>query len=212
MENLAITISREFGSGGRLVGEKLALNLGFLYYDKKLITLASEKSGLSSDYIEQAENRASNSFLYNLSANYAYTANLYSIPNVYFQYDMPIDSKAYLAQVAVIREVAAKQSCVIVGRCANYILRDNPNCYHFFICADKKDRIERAVNLYHVDKAKAEETVVKTDKGRANYYRHHTGEDWSNMHDYALCVNTSVCGIDGAVATIKAYLRENGKI
>ena len=212
MEHLVITVNREYGSGGRLVGEKLALELGFLYYDKKIITLASEKSGLSKDFIERSEERATSSFLYNLSTNFTFATNMYSMPNVYSQYDMPINNKAYYAQASVIQEIAGKHSSVIVGRCANYVLRDRPNCVRLFIYADMEDKIKRSVEVYKVDPNKAEEIIVKTDKGRANYYRHHTGEIWGNMRDFDLCINTSSCGIDGAVRTIKDFLKESGKL
>ena len=122
MENYVIAISREFGSGGRHVGEKLGLELGIPFYSRDIIEQAASKSGLSVDFIEQMEERASNSFLFNL------VSATYTSPSLMAQYDIPVSHKAFFAQAAAIQEMAEKSSCVIVGRCADYILRDHPNC------------------------------------------------------------------------------------
>jgi len=197
MRQTVITISREHGSGGRLIGQKLALELGFLYYDRSIIEMAAEKSGLSPDFIAQSESRATNSFLFNLSAslNAAATGTSY-------QYDTPVTAKAYYAQASVIEDLAAKGNCIIVGRCADYILRGTPNLLRVFIRGEKEDRIRRMTEDY----GEEADRIDKMDRGRSNYYRHFTNEEWGDMHGYDLIVNTSVTGIDGAVAVIKALV------
>lgn len=200
MDNLIVTVSREFGSGGRQVGKKLAEELGINYYDKVILALASEKSGLPKEYIERIEEQASSSFLFNLSMNAINT------PDFFYQYDVPASDRAYFAQTAAIKELAEKESCVIVGRCADYILRENKNCLRVFIHASKPTRLTRLVDEYGIAEKEAKDRLDKMDKGRANYYKHYTGERWGQTDSYDLAINTDVCGIDGAVKVIKTMV------
>ncbi len=204
MGNLIITISREFGSGGRLVGEKLALSLGIPFYDKEIIHMAADKSGLSPDYIQRVEEQASSSLLFNL------VTSAYASPTFSMQYETPTSEKAFMAQMAVIREVAAKSACVIVGACADYILREEENCFKVFIRGEQDDKIHRAVDVYHLPPNGIGARVSKIDKGRSKYYKYYTGETWGDRENYDLMINTSLCGIDGAVDIIKAGLRAAG--
>lgn len=199
-DHLVIAISREFGSGGRLIGEKLALELGIPFYDKDIIEMAAKKSGLSTEFFEQLEEKASSSFLFNL------VTTAYASPAFFSQYDIPISHKAFYAQVSVIQELADRGSCVIVGRCADYILRDHPNCVKVFVYASKEDRVKRAVDHYEGDARVIEDKLNKIDKGRANYYKHFTNETWGSAHAHDLCINTSCTGIDGAVKLVRALL------
>lgn len=198
MKNIVVAISRQFGSGGRLVGKMLAEELGVNYYDKVLLTLSSEKSGLSAEFIERLEEQASSSFLFNLSAA------AQSTPNLFYMYDVPANDKAFFAQTAVIKDLAEKESCVIVGRCADYILRNNKNCLKIFIHASKQMRLKRLISEYGMDMDEAQEKLAKMDKGRANYYRHYTREDWGKVDYFDLSINTDTVGVDGAVRLIKA--------
>ena len=201
MNNQVITISRQFGSGGRLIGQKLAEDMGMGYYDKVLLALAAEKSGLSPDFIERLEEQASSSFLFNLS-----TASQAS-SNFFYQYDVPLNDKAFFAQAAVIKELADKENCVIVGRCAEHILRDRPDCLKVFICASKETRLKRLIDEYGMGEKEAKDRLDRLDKGRANYYKHYTGEQWGSIQNHDLCINTDVSGVDGAVALIKTMIK-----
>lgn len=212
MKKFVVTISREFGSGGRLVGEKLALKLGIPFYDRAIIDMASEKSGLSPDFIEKSEERASNSFLYNLSS-YLYSGHQ-DMDRAAFttQYEMPVNDKAFFSQASIITELAQKGNCVIVGRCADYLLRDNPDCIKIFIYGDVEDRRKMLVSAYDVPEEEAAARLTKLDKGRAYYYKHYTGETWGQVRNHDLSINTSVCSINGAVDVVMAYLKAAGKI
>ena len=197
-----ITISREFGTGARLIGREVAALLGYGYYDRALIEMAAEKSGLSEDFIERTEEKASNSFLYNL-ATAAYIAS-----DVTMQYSMPVNDRAYMVQADVIKEIANTGNGVIVGRCADYVLKDHPRLLRVFIYANKEDRINRIVSEYGQDPKNAESVLSKIDKGRANYHKFYTGSNWKNMENYDICINTSTTGIQGAVMAIKAAAEE----
>jgi len=197
MKNLVVAISRQFGSGGRLVGKKLAEEMGINYYDKVLLALSSEKSGLSPDFIDRLEEQASSSFLFNLSTSAQAT------PNFFYRYDVPVNDKAFFAQAAVIKELADKESCVIVGRCSDYILRQNKNCLKVFIYANREMRLQRLINEYGMNMNEAKDKLTKMDKGRANYYKHYTGEEWGDVQSFDMSINTDTAGIDGAVKVIR---------
>ena len=197
-----ITISREFGTGARVIGRELAAMLGYGYYDRALIELAAEKSGLSEEFIERTEEKASNSFLYNL-ATAAYIAS-----DITAQYTMPVNDRAFMVQSDIIQDIARSGNGVIVGRCADYVLKDHPSLLRVFIFANKQDRVNRIVNEYGQDAKNAESVLSKIDKGRANYHKFYTGQNWRAMENYDLCINTSVVGIQGAVLAIKAASEE----
>lgn len=202
MDKFIITISREFGSGGRLVGEKLAARLGVEFYDRSIIKLAAEKSGLSYKFIEQNEEHVTNSLIFNISAASSFTQAM-----TYF--DTPVNDKTFFAQAEVIRELAGN-SCVIVGRCADYILREDPALVRLFITANLEDRVRRAVEEYNYPAVTAVEKIKKIDKRRANYYKYYTGQPWGNLHNYDLVINTSFTGIPGAVSIVMTMLEEKG--
>jgi len=202
MKSIVIAISREFGSGGRLVGEKLAQSLGISYYDKLLLQMAAEKSGLSPEFIERTEEQASSSFLFNLNAASQTSASFF------YQYNVPVNDKAFFAQAAVIKELADRESCVIVGRCADHILHNRKNCLKVFIYASRATRLSRLIQEYGIPEADAKDKLGKMDKGRANYYRHYTGENWGEVRAHDLSVNTDVSGIDGAVNVIRTMIEE----
>jgi len=204
MEHLIVALSRSYGSGGRAVGKQLAAKLGIPCYDKSIIELASEKSGLSPDYIGRLEELTTSSFLFNLAA--ASMANRAAPP----RYDVPVSYTAFSAQSDVIRELAKKSSCVMVGRCSEYILRDRPDCVKVFVYADRPARLKRIAEEYGVSEAAAESQLTRTDKARANYYRNFTGETWGSPANHDLCINTTLIGTDGAVELICAYLKQRG--
>ena len=203
MKKLTVAISREYGSGGRHIGELLANDLGIPFYDKQIIQMASEKSGLSAGFIERSDESIPNTFLHNLK--YSGYTNYDSISF----YDAPVTDKVFLAQSAAIKEIASQGSCVVVGRCADYILRDDPSLVSIFIRSNIEDRIRRAVDLYGLPPQNAAEKIRKIDKNRTNYYKYYTSRQWGSIDHFDLVVNSSFTGIDGAVAVIKTMLLES---
>ncbi len=198
MKKLIVTLSREYGSGGLEIGRALAEALGLPFYDKKLLSIAAEKSGFSEELLRQAESKATNSLLYSLATSLGVGA--YG-PDTLSLYD-----KMYLAQFDVIRQVAEEGSCVIVGRCADYVLREQENCLHFFLHAPLEDRMNRAIKEYGDDPANIKSVVLKHDKARANYYYHYTNQKWGDAKLYDMTLNTSRTGPEGAVKMLLHYL------
>lgn len=201
-----ITIGRQFGSGGREVGEKLAKQLGIPYFDKELILLAAQKSGMSPEILEEADEKATSNFWYSMSLGIP----SHSPHSAYF-YEMPVNDKLFLLQSEVIENAANNGPCVIVGRCADYVLRDHPNCAHVYVHADDSFRVKRIAALHSLDLPKAEELMRKTDKNRRSYYNYYTDKKWGDARNYHLCIDSSILGTDAAVELIKDYvaLRES---
>ena len=200
--NLIITIGRQCGSGGKLIGEMLAGKMGVKCYDKELLAMAAQHSGLCEDLFEKHDERPTSSFLYSLvmdSYSMGYTASGYS--------DMPINHKIFLAQFDTIKKLADEASCVIVGRCADYALEDYPNVVSVFITGDDKDKLKRLQELYKVDESKAKDIMIKTDKQRSNYYNYYSNKKWSDPRSYDLCINSSKVGADGAVDVIMNFAK-----
>jgi cytidylate kinase len=198
-----VTISREYGSGGRGIGQKLAERLGVGCYDKDLIAMTAEKSGLSAGFVENSEESAPSNLLLNVGMSFSGVDSLMS-------YQTPMTDKMFFAQSSVIKELAAKDSCVIIGRCADYVLRNEPGLVRVFIRADHEDRVVRAVASYNLPRKDAEKYVKKTDKTRSNYYKFYAGRAWGDRDHTDLMINTSFTGADGAVEVIMAALRSKG--
>ena len=201
-----ITISRQYGSGGREIGAKLAAQLGIPFYDNELITRAAKESGFAEAAFENAESKASNSLLYSIAMG----MNSYGNQELGFSH-LSLDDRIYLAQSDVIRKVAAEGPCVIVGRCADYILKDLENAVHIFIHANMDFRLERAIRIDNLSPNKAEEAILKIDKRRANYYNYHSTERWGRADKYHLSIDSSFLGIDGSVDCIRAFLEASEK-
>lgn len=200
--NLVITIGRQCGSGGKLIGELLAKKMGTKCYDKELLSMAAEESGLCEELFEKHDERPTNSFLYSLvmdSYYMGYASTGYS--------DMPINQKIFLAQFDTIKKLAGEASCVIVGRCADYALEDYPNVVSVFITGNDEDKLKRLQELYKVSESKAKDIMVKTDKQRSSYYNYYSNKKWSDPRSYDLCINSSVTGPDGAVDVIMDFAR-----
>ena len=196
-----ITISRQYGSGGRFIAKKLAEKLGIPYYDNELITMAAKESGYSEAIFEKAEQLSTHSFLYSLSM-------FGSADGIY---GLPLADKVYIAQSEVIKKCASEGPCVIVGRCSDYVLKDYDNVINFFIYSDEASKIERAVKYYGLDPDKAANELKKKDKKRANYYNYYSSQTWSNFDNYHLSLNSDAVGIDAAVEILASfvYAKEN---
>ncbi len=199
--NKIITIGRQYGSGGREIGQKLADIYGIPFYDNELITRAAKESGFAEETFAKAEDKATNSLLYSLAMG----INVYGNQDFGFS-GLSLDDRIFLAQSDVIRKVAEEGPCVIVGRCADYVLKEWDNVFNIFVRASLDFRLKRAIDEYGVEEKKAGEVIVKNDKRRANYYNYHVGEKWTNLNNYDLVVRSDLAGIDNAVACICAYL------
>jgi len=194
-----ITIARQFGSGGHEVGEKLAGKLSIPFYDKALIALAAKKSGLSEEVFAEADEKATSSLLYSMvMGSYAFGSR---IPGIN---EMPINDKLFIIQSDIIKNAAKEGPCVIIGRCADYILREHQNCLNVFIHADKDSRVERVLEKNLAEAKKASEFVTKKDKQRANYYNFYSNNKWDDMKNYDLSIDTSKFTIDETVDMIVA--------
>lgn len=196
-----ITISREFGSGGREIGQKLSEQLNVPFYDKNLLEIASKESGICKDLFVQNDESYTGSFLFSLvMGNYSIASD------GRINTEMPLNNKLFLAQFETIKKIAAEGVCVIVGRCADYVLRDDPNVINFFVTGNLADKKKRILERYDIEKGKAEDFIKKTDKRRASYYNYYTDMKWGEAKNYDLCINSSKTGIDGAVDVMKAYV------
>lgn len=199
-DKIILTIGRQFGSGGRIIGKKLAELFGIGYYDKELITIAAQESGLSEDIFKKADERTSSSLSYALNTGYSYMG-------MYLPYtDILSNDGLFMLQSETIRNLAAKESCVLVGRCADYILRDDPALVSFFILDSKEERIRRIREYQEMSEEQAKELMVKTDKSRAAYYNYYTNKSWGAASSYHLSVNVSVLGIDETALLMKDFV------
>lgn len=196
-----ITIGRQYGSGGREIGQKIAEHYGIPFYDNELITRAAKESGFAEESFAKAEDKATNSLLYSLAMG----INAYGNQDFGFT-GLSLDDRIFLAQSDVVRKVADEGPCVIVGRCADYVLKERENVVNLFIKASMNFRIDRAVNQYGEDAKKAADIILKNDKRRANYYNYHVGEKWTDLNNYDLVIRSDFAGIDQSVACICEYL------
>lgn len=206
MSKKIVTISREFGSGGRLIGKKLAEEMGVAYYDNEILTEIAEEHGYSVEMIKEDEKKAKNGFFYSLSN--AFGAAGYG-PDT-----LSINEKFFIAQFEYITNLAEKgEGGVIVGRCADYVLRDYKEVSHVFVYAEEKDKLKRAIEEYNIPENEAKKMLLDVDKARANYYRYHTGQKWGEPVNYHLSLDSGYLSIDNIVKIIMEYvnLRNYGR-
>lgn len=184
-KKIVITISREYGSGGHYVGELLAKRMGINFYDKNLINLISKKSGLSKEYVE-ANNQKLASFKY--------------IDNN--------DDRIFIAEEKVIKDLAKKESCVIVGRCADYILKDNKDTIKVFLYSSSQDKVKRAVKYYNLEEDKALKEINKINNERAKHYKYYTNRDWYDFANYDIALNVDYLGVEKTAELLEQVIRE----
>ena len=184
MTKRIITISREFGSGGRFIGEEVAKKLGIAYYDKNIINEIAEKSGLSPEYIQESAELSPKKGLF----SYAFAGRDITGKSV--------EDMVYEAQRKVILELADKEPCVIIGRNADYILKDRDDVLNVFIHGDAPEKIQRITRLYNVEEQKAVKMMEDTDKRRMANYNFYTNQKWVKADNYTLCLNSSKLGYD----------------
>ena len=201
--NTVITIGRQFGSGGREIGEKVAEYFGITCYDNELLSRAAKESGFCEEMLENHDERPTSSFLYNLvmdTYSFGYNASHFV--------DMPISHKVFLAQFDAIKKIASEGPCVIVGRCADYALNDLKNSVHIFIYGNEECKTKRIMERHNVDAAKAKDMCIKKDKQRQSYDNYYSSKKWGRADSYDLCVNSSILGVDGTVKLITQYIED----
>ncbi len=201
-KKIVVTISREFGSGGRVIGKAVAEKLGIPFYDRKIIEMSAEKAGLAVSFVENTEQKIKNKFLHNLAfGGYYMGADLGSA-------QLSLSDKLFIATCDIIRKLYDEGSCVIVGRCADYILKDKKDVINIFIYSDKHAKTERAIAEYGIKPDKAEAEVAKTNKYRANHYNYYTERTWGDINNYQLCLNSGFLGIDKTIDIIVDAINE----
>ena len=184
-KKIVITISREYGSGGHYVGELLAKRMGLNFYDKNLINLISKKSGLSKEYVEENNQKLAS-----------------------FKYIDNNDDRIFIAEEKVIKDLAKKESCVIVGRCADYILKDNKDTIKVFLYSSSQDKVKRAVKYYNLEEDKALKEINKINNERAKHYKYYTNRDWYDFANYDIALNVDYLGVEKTAELLEQVIRE----
>lgn len=202
MENIVITIARQYGSGGRTVGKMLAKELNISYYNSNLLSLASEESGISERLFVQMDEKLKNSPFLRRTTD-IYTGEL--IPPE--SNDFVSAKNLFNYQAQVIKRLAKTESCVIIGRAADFVLKDYPNVISVFVHASKEFNLARAMEHNSMTESEMKKFIEKTDKYRSEYYRHYTGREWTDARNYDLCLNSGKLGFDKCVEEIKAYMK-----
>lgn len=199
-KKFVITIGRQLGSGGRSIADILARHYDITAYDRKLIELAAKESGLSQEFFENADEKKSHGFFHSIFSNRA-AANALGGGDSYLSNDA-----LFKVQSDIIRDLAERESCIILGRCADYILREHPRCINLFFTANLEDRIARMANEKGITPEQAEELIEKTDHRRANYYNYYSGKTWGAAESYDLCINTSHLGHEATAKMLIEYI------
>lgn len=194
MKKVIITIGREYGSGGRMVGQKIAEDLGIKCYNSELLIEAAKESGLCSEVFEKVDEKPISAFL-------SFSATKYEAG------ELPLNHKVFLAQMQTIKKIAERESCVIVGRCADYVLRDRDDVINVFIHAPLEDRVQRVIERDGVAPGKAEKRVKRIDKERASYYNFYSTKRWGVSGSYDMCLDSSKFGIDGCAKIIESIVK-----
>lgn len=192
-KNIIITIAREYGSGGRYVGKLLSEKLGIKLYDKSLISLVSDESGLSAEYIEENEQTINGKLLANFNSQY------YN--------NLSNDDNLFIAESNAIKEIASKGSCIIVGRCADYILKNNDNVFSVFLYNSDESKVNRAVKYYGLNEKNALKEIQKINKSRENHYKYYTNKNWKDMSNYSLAINVDTFGVEKTADIIKESIK-----
>ncbi|MGM9642751.1 MAG: AAA family ATPase [Eubacteriales bacterium] len=201
-KKFVITVARQYGSGGREIGLRLGELLGIKAYDKELITMAAQKSGMSEEVLNYVDEKATSSLLYSLAMRASYMSGATNNMNI------PLNDKLFITQSEIIREKAESESCVIVGRCADYVLRHVENRLSIFIYAPDDFKIGRIIERHEgVDEKEAKELSRKIDKRRVNYYNYYTGKKWGAPENYQILIDSSVLGIEGTARVLASIIK-----
>lgn len=198
-----ITIGRQFGSGGREIGQRLSEKLDIPLYDHRLVSMAAEQLGVRKEDAERVDESSLNSFV----SSYTVTPGMYVDFINAASYVQSFDEDVYRKQTEIIRNLAQKGPCIIVGRCADYVLRDQVDLINVFICAEKEDRKKRIAEIYGLTERKAAERIRKTDRERRFYYEMHTGLEWGSINSHQMLLNVSMLGMDRIVEILAMIYR-----
>ena len=193
--HIVITLSREYGSGGRYIGKLISDKLGIKLYDKEFVIKVAEETGLSQEYIEQNEQRR---------------AKLAPLNNGYYS-EYNNSDELFAKESELIKEIADKESCVIIGRCADSILTEKDNVIRIFIYSNMEDKIKRATTYYGIDKEKAQKEIERIDKQRGNHYKYYTGKEWKNFSNYDICINSDALGVEKTAEMICQIVEQKEK-
>lgn len=202
-EHRIITIGREFGSGGHEIGNLLATRLDIPLYDNNLIRMVAEKLDIREETARAVDETTLNSFL----AGFIFEPIEESSRLNGTEYVPPLTQQVYELQCDIIRKLAERGPCIIVGRCADFVLRDHKNCINVFICADWDDRVERIAKKYDISQRKAADKIKKMDRERRNYYESHTGQEWGSIDSHHMLLNVSRLGMDRTVDILERICR-----
>ena len=202
-EHRIITIGREFGSGGHEIGNLLATRLDIPLYDNNLIRMVAEKLDIREETARAVDETTLNSFL----AGFIFEPIEESSRLNGTEYVPPLTQQVYELQCDIIRKLAERGPCIIVGRCADFVLRDHKNCINVFICADWEDRVERIAKKYDISQRKAADKIKKMDRERRNYYESHTGQEWGCIDSHHMLLNVSRLGMDRTVDILERICR-----
>ena len=200
MEQIVISIGRQFGSGGRIIGKALAEKLNIDYYDNELLVLAAKQNGWAPECFENND-EISNS-IFGFASNILDNIGLGTFTN-----NMLSGDTLFQMQSETIKKLASEKSCIIVGRCSDYILRDNPNCVSIFLHASEEERAKRIANRMNISEEEALAKLVEADKKRASYYNFYSNKTWGESKTYDLSINVSKLGIEGTLNFILDYLK-----
>ena len=204
-ERFVINVGRQLGSGGRIIGSQLARELSFKFYDKELIELAAQESGFSKKFFERNdENRGWARVLFNYLVPFSSSGDPFE--------NQLSEESLFKFQSDAIQKAAQEDSCVFVGRCADYILREHPRCLNVFISAEKEDRIKRVMQTDSISATEAERLIEKVDEQRASYYNYYSTKTWGNASTYHLCINSSVLGTEETTSYIRDFARKRFKL
>lgn len=201
MEKIIINIGRQFASGGRYISKKLCEEFGCKYFDKEILDLAAKESGFSPDVFKKSDEKKS--FVHTLFHLHAPMLSDDNFYNNKFS-----EESLFKFQCDAIQKAASQGNCLFIGRCADYVLRDEPNMVSIFLAADMKDRISRTMERYNMDEESARKTINKKDNTRASYYNYYTGKKWGAAESYDLCINTSIFGLDETAEFIADFIRK----
>ena len=201
MEHTVITIARSYGSGGRTLGKLLAKELGIHCYDRELLRMASEQSGINEALFGEVDEKVKSLPLFGISKK-IYKGEIFPPESD----DFVSDDNLFNYQAKIIKEVAAEESCVIIGRCADYVLKDDPNVLRLFFFAPKEDCIVRVMEHDGITGRDAENKIEKIDKHRADYYKYYTGKDWYDARNYDFCLDTTSMGYEKLVEVVKNFI------
>ncbi|MGN1141740.1 MAG: AAA family ATPase [Oliverpabstia sp.] len=200
MENVVITIARQYGSGGKTIGAMLAKDLGVNCYSREILKLASEESGINERFFGQKDERLKIPSWFK-PLKRPYEGDLIPPESSGFV----SDDNLFNYQAKIIKDLAGSESCVIIGRCADYVLRNYPNVISVFIHADKEFCIERALERNSMTRKEMEKYIAKTDKYRGDFYKYYTGREWTDARNYDLCLDSGKLGFEKCVEEIKSY-------